>query len=386
MTMIFPCSLLLLVLALPQASAQPGPPQEARDWRHYWRVSHYEPAGMECLDRPETGEGRLVRYLYFKEPLYLEERKSGWARVTTQDGQSCWFPLRRMEQMHNNPVLCPGQSPPMTPLPLSDLADADELESSKAVRSGRFFPTFYQIAREELHPPKKGEKLVELRDGKGKTIARVSPAFRRALNMQGTAMLVDGRVLNVGRKVKGQRRYVVLPRGHFGLGVAGRTIQPYRSVALDFDLLCERLAGVAGCTRGNALPREARDRGVSRKNRRKLVGMLLYLPAFKGVLMPGGVTHDGFVCAVDVGGGIKFDRMDIFVGTDGGGNPYYPECRRENALTRAGIMSLIPSDWRHFSKQGSDYARVLQTEYRQVSPHKGLEILAYPDVKCDVKR
>lgn len=384
MTTISPYSLLALCLVVLPATAQEPSLVEAADWQNYWRVSRYDPAGMPCFDQPDSKEGAIVRYLYFKQPVYLLKKKKRWARVRCQDEQVCWFPTRRLEQMHSRPVLCPVNNPPMEPSELNELLDPNLLQDKKSVDVGRFYPTFYQIAREDLRPGQPGERLVKLKDGAGRTLAAVSSAFRRALNMQGTGMLKDGRVLNVARKVNGQRRYVALPDGSFGLGVAGFRISPYRSIALDFDLLCERLSGHASCQPDNVLPRGVRNRGISRKNKKKLVGTLLFLPAIKGASMPGGQIHDGFLCAVDVGGGIKFDRMDLFVGTDGGGNPYYPPCRRDNAYTRAGIESLIPSDWHHFVKKGDSYKRAVQTEYRQVSAHKGLQVFAYPGLKCGV--
>jgi hypothetical protein len=99
--------------------------------------------------------------------------------------------------------------------------------------------------------------------------------------------------------------------------------------------------------------------------------------------MADSSVHDGFVCAVDVGGGIKLDRIDLFVGIDSAGNPYYPTCRRDNAFLRAGIASLIPSDWHQFAAdKNGKLVRSKAAEYRDIAPGKGLDIVLFPEVRC----
>lgn len=331
----------------------------------------------------------MVRYLYFKEPLYLLSSKKGWAFVRVDD-RKCWVRSKRVDPVHTRPVYCPANELEQPLFPLEFLVDRQLAAEATALSMGPFYPTFYQIAREVLYPPAtEDENPVALRDKKGKVIARVSKAFRRALLIQGTAALKDGPIINVGRTIKGEKRFVVLPDGSYGLGVSGFSIYPYRSVAVDFDLLCERLTAQGaggGCTTGNVLPRGKRNRGVSRANKKLLVGTLFKVPAFEGAEISPGEIHDGFVCAVDVGGGIKVDRMDVFVGTAGGGNPYYPSCRKDNLLTLHGVESLIPCDWRHFRQNDKGvWKREVATEYRQVSRHKGLDVLVFPGVKCRKK-
>ena len=387
------CLALLVLALLPPAGVRAGEPETpgdrlvlAEDWRNYVRITHYDPAGIPCYDSRDAKSREVVRYLYFKEPLYLLSSRKGWAKVRVEEVQ-CWVRAKRIDAVHSRPVHCPANELEQPLFPLDSLVDSSAAGEVTPLSVGPFFPTFYQIAREVFYPPlDERKKLVALRDGKGKVIARVSPAFRRALLIQGTAALKDGTIVNVGRTVKGEKRYVVLPSGSYGLGVSGFSIYPYRSVAVDFDLLCDRLtahgAGL-GCTPGNALPRGSRNRATSRTNKKLLVGALLKVPAFAGARMADGQTHDGFVCAVDVGGGIKQDRMDVFVGTAGGGNPYYPPCRKENPLTRHGVESLIPCDWRHFEQnEAGVWKRAVRTEYRQVARHKGLEALVFPGLKC----
>jgi len=382
----------LLALLLPVAALAGEPENPAdglvlvEDWRNYVRITHYDPAGIPCYDSRDRKSRKVARYLYFKEPLYLVSSKKGWARVRVDD-LKCWVRSKRIDPVHSRPVHCPAKEREQPLFPLEFLADIKSAAQAVPLSVGPLYPTFYQIAREVLYPPlDEDEKLVAVRDVDGKVIARVSKSFRRALLIQGTAALKDGTIINVGRTIKGEKRFVVLSEGSYGLGVSGFSIYPYRSVAVDFDLLCDRLSAQGaggGCTPGNALPRGSRNRKVTRANKKKLVGTLFKVPAFEGAEISAGELHDGFVCAVDVGGGIKIDRMDVVVGTDGGGNPYYPSCRKDNPLTRHGVESLIPCDWRHFVENDKGvWKRQVATEYRQVSRHKGLEVLVFPGVKC----
>lgn len=357
---------------------------EAVGWDTFVRVSSYTPGGFPCFDR--VGKDRkIVRYYYFKHPLRRVAEKGGWATVT--DGEeTCLLQSSHLRQMHQEPVLCPDSAAPMPLVPLEQLvrrskgAKMFSLEAKDHLPLGLFFPTFYHIAMEQLYPPEQDEEKVRLLDNDGKTISRVGKVFRRALMKQGTGSLVDGRVLNVGRKHPDGRRFIVLPGSSYGLGVSGYHLYPYRSAAVDFNKLCERLGGHAGCDPNNV---DGRDSKISRKNRKALAGSLLYLPQLAGAKLAGGEVHDGYVCAVDVGGGIKNERIDLFVGTDGAGNPYYPACRRDNPLIDFGVKSLVPSDWHHFEQDdGGNWHRLVQTEFRQVARHKGLEVLFVPGVTC----
>jgi len=89
---------------------------------------------------------------------------------------------------------------------------------------------------------------------------------------------------------------------------------------------------------------------IKRCNVRRAIGLVVRIPeiAKRRIRMPGGVPHDGFFCVTDTGSPyyIRADRIDIFVGAHGGGNPYLPPARRGNFLLNGGIASLVPSDWR----------------------------------------
>ncbi len=359
-----------------------GSPGAVADWEQYVRIGVYEPAGFACYDK--AGEGRVeLRRLFFKTPLYRVSdvvTADGLVEVKDQAG-TCFVPQEAVTALHSRPFSC---LPPGVPQPLVEvrrLAKSELPALDKGRKLGKFYPTFYQIAREVLYPGDgKAENLTTLRDNDGKRIAKVSRAFRKALLRQGTGQLADGRVLNVGKKLKSGRRFIVLPKESYGLGTSNFHLYPYRSVAVDFDFLCDRFQDDSVCTPGNI---DTRDRKTSRANRKGLGGILLHLPRLQGIKLEDGSVHDGYVCAVDVGGGIKLDRIDVFVGGEAAGNPYYPPCRSSNSLLRAGIESLIPSDW-HTFEQDEDgvWRRSVKAEYRQFAPHKGLEVVAFPGVKC----
>jgi hypothetical protein len=362
--------------ALPQALPQV---EEVPGWTEIFRVTRYDPAGIPCLESPAAA-APILRTLRFRQPLRRLAQAEGFVQVEVA-GASCWVAAEAVSQVHTSPVLCVKEPRPPTLLPIAALADFDPEKTKTAARPlGTAFPTFYQIALETFYPLRAEARPVSLRDRKGDLLARVSPEFRRALLMQGTAALTDGRIVNVGAKVKGKQRFVVLPDGSSGLGILGFRLYPYRSVAVDFDFLCRRLGDPGLCDVGNA---EAKDPKVTTANRKALAGSLLYLPRLAGITMGEGLVHDGYVCAVDVGGGIRNDRIDIFVGPDGAGNPYYPPCRRDNPFLRAGIESLLPTDWLQWQPDGQgNWVRSVETEYRDTAGSKALDVRLVPGVRC----
>lgn len=359
-------------------TADPAEPQlqEAPGWADMVRVTNDAPEGVACRQAPEAQAAELGR-VHFKRSMFKKSVSGDWIQVDAPFGL-CWVPAKTLSPVHSSPVYCLAHPLQHGLEPITRLVATAVPAMEQGVAAGTFYPTFYQIALEMYYPLQKGEDAVALRDAQGKILARVSPTFKKALLLQGTASLKDGTVLNVGVEKGGERRYVALPKGHFGLGIKGYRIYPYRSVALDFDWLCDQLK-TASCETGN-IPK--RDKAVTAKNREALVGTLLYIPRLAGADV-GGTLHDGFVCAVDVGGGIKNDRIDLFVGTDPAGNPFYPACRRDNPFIVNGVESLIGADWYHWQRNAKgDYERTKPTEYRQNAPDKGLEVIAFPSIRC----
>lgn len=130
---------------------------------------------------------------------------------------------------------------------------------------------------------------VELYTPQGYFIARVPEKFAWSLRMEGSGVMLDGRIFNYA----GPCRYgygtcftqVDAAEFPFGRGAGMRALIPFKSVAVD--------------------PRVVR------------LGEPLYLPELDGVQLPDGSIHDGCVRADDVGGAIKRRHLDFFAVTYG---------------------------------------------------------------------
>lgn len=145
--------------------------------------------------------------------------------------------------------------------------------------------SYYCVADEKQQP---GPPDTRLCSPRGKTIATVSRRLARQARLQGTALLADGRLLNVaGGSCPCPFRpcFIELDRARapFGLGARGNALVPYRTVAVD--------------------------------TRRIPLGTRLYVPALDGFTAPDrDERHDGCVIAGDVGGGVDGLQLDFFVG------------------------------------------------------------------------
>jgi 3D (Asp-Asp-Asp) domain-containing protein len=127
--------------------------------------------------------------------------------------------------------------------------------------------------------------------GTCKPITQVSKEFEAQLNLQGTGLLKDGRVVNIWGHCSCERSpcFKVTPT-KWGTSGTGRQLQPFRTVAVDPKVI--------------------------------KLGTLLYIPLLEGRTMPGrppwgGFVHDGCVLADDTGGGIDGNQLDLFVGRKG---------------------------------------------------------------------
>ena len=157
------------------------------------------------------------------------------------------------------------------------------------------FHTYYYRASEAEYP---GAATVTLNDASCRPIARVGEAFARALCVEGSGRLADGRVLNTAGRcpcalpcANGARvcwNELARDRYPWGLGNRDNALEPFVSWATDPAVIPSRTVVYAPEWDGVAIPR---------------VGEL------------GGFTHDGCFRADDVGGAIDGDHVDIFVGT-----------------------------------------------------------------------
>lgn len=149
--------------------------------------------------------------------------------------------------------------------------------------SGEKYRVTYYYALRESEVTQSGNQ-VNLRDMQGKVIKQVSEKFRKLVDIEGTGILLDGRVINYAGRVDSEVRYVVVPHP-YGLGVGNRPLKPFCSVAVD----------------PSRIPLDS----------------IILIEETKGMLLPDGSVHDGIWVAVDVGGAIKNDRIDLFIGQKG---------------------------------------------------------------------
>ena len=162
---------------------------------------------------------------------------------------------------------------------------------------------FYYLALEEDYQdarvsaiPKAGRNAkvpdhtwVELYTADGLFFGRVRERFAWSLRMEGSGLMMDGRVINY----KGACKYgygtcfeqLDIVEHPFGRGAGQRPLIPFKSVAVDPRVIA--------------------------------IGEPLYIPEFDGLQLPDGSIHDGCVRADDTGGGIKKRKMDFFVVTYG---------------------------------------------------------------------
>lgn len=130
---------------------------------------------------------------------------------------------------------------------------------------------------------------VELYTRDGYFFGRVPEQFAWALRMEGSGLMMDGRVINYrGPCPFGYGTcFEQLDVGEhpFGRGAGPRPLVPFKSVAVDPRVIA--------------------------------IGEPLYIPELDGIELPDGSIHDGCVRAEDTGGGIKGRKMDFFVVTYG---------------------------------------------------------------------
>jgi len=154
---------------------------------------------------------------------------------------------------------------------------------------GTFELTYYWVAFEADHPDGAATGLY---DDTCALLATVPASFASAIALEGTGRLLDGRVLNVDGSCACPTSpcYVEVDDAHpWGYGVQARALEPFRSIAVDRDVI--------------------------------EYGTGLYFPALDGVTMPGDApwgafVHDGCVLAADTGGGILDLHVDFFVGLE----------------------------------------------------------------------
>jgi len=187
---------------------------------------------------------------------------------------------------------------------------------------GVFVPTIYRIL-DEATAEWSGETPTEpLLSQDGHLLATIGPALKRQLDLEGSARLRDGRIVNVAEKVKGKFRYLIVRNAPFGVAMPGYKLVPYRTISVD--------------------------------PRRIKLGTVLYLPALAGIVLPSGEVHDGFCFAHDTGQGIVGNRIEIFVGF---------ENDLDNELTRSGRVASF--DEIRVYQVGGAMAKLVNDRFRK---------------------
>ena len=146
-----------------------------------------------------------------------------------------------------------------------------------------FHLRFYWMAMQERFDIYAEE--VEVYTPRGFYLGEFSASFVKALRLEGSGVLSDGRVVNYGGNCRyGEGtcfREVDSDTYPYGQGAGKRPLVPYRSVAVD--------------------PRVVP------------IGEPLYIPELDGLRFPNGMIHDGCVRADDTGGAIRERKLDFFV-------------------------------------------------------------------------
>jgi len=148
-----------------------------------------------------------------------------------------------------------------------------------------FRMTFYWLAFE--HPALGQARDDELYTRNGQFYGAFSRRFVKELRMEGTGILANGRVVNWAGKcdygVGACFEELDVNKYPYGRGVGGRSLVPFRSIAVD----------------PKVIP----------------YGEPVYLPELDGMVLPDGSIHDGCVRADDKGGWIRRKHIDFFVVT-----------------------------------------------------------------------
>ncbi len=141
---------------------------------------------------------------------------------------------------------------------------------------GRFMTTFYYVINEKSFFL---ADEVPVKDVQGGTIAMVSVEFKKAMDIEGTGILRDGRTVNYAQRIEGEIRYRV-SSAKWGWGVGQCKLIPYKTIAVD----------------PKVIP----------------LGTRVFIPEAKGALLPDGTKHDGIFYAEDMGSAIKDYHVDLF--------------------------------------------------------------------------
>lgn len=309
--------------------------------------------GCPCFAQPDSKSNVQLR-LYHNEAVIEREVESGpFVRIARYDGHTAWkedvaaqdacyVSARDLRwQPPAVDVAVPAAKRDHTPVSLrrffsgfegdsKDSAALARLMQLKRRSLGRFWFTYYHLALEDHHP---GPRVPVLSPG-GAVIGQASKEFLDQVRWEGSGLASDGTRYHFSG-IDG--RYMTYS-AEWGLGAGGAfEVFPYRTIAVNFAGFCSR-----------AFPDDAGRR--ERCRRGGLLGTAVFVKqiADRKIRMDDGSVHDGWMCVTDTGSPsyIREDRVDIFVGAHGGGNPYLPASRQWNHFFAAGLKNSVPWDWR----------------------------------------
>ena len=149
---------------------------------------------------------------------------------------------------------------------------------------GAFEMTYYWMSS----PPPSGTPDTKLFGRDCEVLATVPAAYAKQMTREGSGRLPDGRTLVVTGECPCARSpcFHDETKHYWGTGAAGRGLVPYRSIAVDRDVVP--------------------------------LGTRLWIEELDGVALPNAplALHDGCVIADDTGGKIKGTKLDFFVGDE----------------------------------------------------------------------
>ena len=164
------------------------------------------------------------------------------------------------------------------------LLAAPSASAAPQAKPGRAMVSFYWVIDENA-PRYKGAADAVLRDAHGHVIAHTSRRFRKALVLEGSGWLRDGRTVTYDCKKDGEHRFRVT-KARCGYTVNGCALVPYRTAAVDPHFI--------------------------------KLGSTIFIPKLKGAPLPDGTIHDGVFVATDRGH-FRGRHIDLFVGEGAGG-------------------------------------------------------------------
>lgn len=221
-----------------------------------------------------------------------ETRGSAWVATPLGPDDTAVFPLRK-DSGYRRDMRSRTLGDSQRPATSSIESEGLDKPLPEGVRPlGKFHNTYYSFPLESDY----GGEPVGLFDASCKQVAQVARDFHDRVCVQGSGRLNDGRTVSFARRDcscarecprTGQRIcYDVLDAGRYpwGRGATGRPITPFRTVAVD----------------SSVIP----------------LGSSLYIPAYAGLPIPGGGTHDGCFRAEDRGLKVVGQRIDVYAGSE----------------------------------------------------------------------